>query len=110
MATARSPGPDLLPVLLLAGLAVWLVTRQRPAMAAAATQQATANRDAARLAAIGQAASGFFGWLTGGSNGNHSNATPTPAALDQIVDAANVWTATYGEAAGVDGDPYNDTL
>lgn len=109
MATARSPGPDLLPVLLLAGLAVWLLTRQRQAMAAPAAQQAGASRDA-RIAAIGQAASGFFNWLGGNSGGNHSSATPTPAALDQIVDAANAWQATYGEAAGVDGDPYNDTL
>lgn len=108
MAAARSPGPDLLPVLLLAGLAVWLLTRTRTAAAntqATVGAQLAAARDAARYSAIGQAAAGLFAWL---GNPAPTNGTPTPAALDQIVNAAEVWQKTYGEAAGEDGDPYGE--
>lgn len=106
MAAARNPGPDLLPLLLLGGLAVYLLLRQRQAMASPSLAQAQANRDAERLRAIGNAATGFFAWLGGRDDGNHSSARPTEAALDQVVDAARVWQDTYGELAGADGDPY----
>lgn len=102
-----SKSDPLVPVLLLAGLAAFLLYRRGQPIT---VPQASAIRASAtdKVNAIGSAIGGFFSYLGGATSndGNHSSARPSDAALDQVIEAARVWQSAYGGAAGVDGDPY----
>lgn len=103
-----SRSDSLVPVLLLAGLAAFLLYRRGQPLT---MPQAGAIRASAtdKVNAIGNALGGFFTYLGGVTNdGNHSSAKPTEAALNGVIDAANAWQKAYGGVTGEDGDPYGE--
>lgn len=107
-----SRSDSLLPVLLLAGLAGYLMyqrgmlgtLKRAPATSGASRNSASADK----IRAVGTAISGFISSLGGvtGGDGNWSSDRPSDAALDQVVSAAQAWQQAYGGITGADGDPY----
>lgn len=100
---------SIIPILVLAGLAAFLLyQRSQPASAA---QTAAAGRAATdKINAVGSAIKGFVTALGGvtGNDGSWSSDKPSQAALDQVIDAAKAWDKAYGGITGADGDPYGD--
>lgn len=106
-----SKSDSLVPVLLLGGLAVFLMHQRGMLGGATGKAPAAAIRASAteKINAIGSALGGFFTYLGGATNdGNHSSARPSDAALDQVIEAAKAWDKAYGGVTGADGDPYGD--
>lgn len=104
-----SKSDDLVPILLLVGLAGFLLYRRQQVGGVTATTTARAQADTDKIKAVGSAIRDVFTSIVGGATGNdgsYSSGRPTEAALDQVVQAARDWTAAYGGVAGNDGDPY----
>lgn len=107
-----SKSDSLVPVLLLGGLAIFLMYQRGmlggvTGPAPTAAQIRTGATD--KINAVGNALGSLFTYLGGVTNdGNHSSARPTEAALDQVIEAAKEWQRAYGGIAGADGDPYGD--
>lgn len=105
-----SKSDSLVPVLLLAGLAVFLLYRRQQVGGVTGAQVASVRATTTdKINAIGNALGGFFTYLGGATNdGNHSSAKPSEAALDQVIEAAKAWQSAYGGVTGADGDPYGE--
>lgn len=104
-----SKSDSLVPILLLAGLAAFLLYSRTQTATTKAATAARSQSNADKITAVGNAVKGFIDYLGGAtaSDGNYSSAKPTQAALDQIIQAGKDWTAAYGAATDSGGDPLN---
>lgn len=103
---------SLIPVLLLAGLAAFLLYQRNlvGGVTSTAATKAKAQASTDKINAVGNAIKGVFTSIVGGitsNDGNWSNAKPSEAALDQVIEAAKAWDKAYGGVTGTTGDPYN---
>lgn len=104
-----SQSDSLIPIVLLAGLAAFLLYQRQQVGAVTAVTKARAQGDTDKITAVGTAIKGFINSLGAVTNdGNWSSSKPSEAALDQVVEAAKAWDKAYGSVAGTDGDPYGD--